>query len=155
MLCENTNYFTQPVNRIDKNFWHQSGRYKVHLRGTVTDIPVWDFQQDDILERFQDKFVGKRQRVFFIGRISKQWGHVIEVNNEYKRAMIKCDMNLCNGDSGGLLFYEEQDYPGRFMALGILSMIVKRKYVYDEHEMHVEVQPAAYFTSLSQCMLRS
>ena len=66
--------------------------------------------------------------------------------------MIKCDMNLCNGDSGGLLFHEEQDYPGRFMALGILSMIVKRKYVYDEHEMHVEVQPAAYFTSLSQCL---
>ena len=46
MLCENTNYFTQPVNRIDKDVT------KCGLRGTVFDIPVWDFQQDDVLERF-------------------------------------------------------------------------------------------------------
>ena len=103
----------------------------------------WDLQDVESTLEFFDKFVNPprthQQKVFFLGQHSKKWGYVMDIDHTYKYCMIKCDMQLEKGDSGGLLFCPGRDI--NLIALGILCMIDKNAGV-------------SYFTSSKNALTR-
>ncbi len=105
----------------------------------------WDLQDDESNLEFFDTFVNpshpQKQKVFFLGQHSKKWGYVMDIDRTYKYCMIKCDMQLEKGDSGGLLFCQEGNDPVKLIALGILCMIDKNAGV-------------SYFTSSKNALTR-
>jgi hypothetical protein len=91
------------------------------MSGKITEIFTTNLNDPVSRDNFEDNFIRNGRKVFFCGLYSQSWGYIISIDSSIKKNMLKCYVDNHFGDSGGLLFFQDENDDDNLKALGILS----------------------------------